>query len=130
MDRITFVPKKDFSGTVDIPFTGWSSAGEKFYGTVIIGVDSGDTTIRYQTKYGKPAAFADGDFDDLSELLTGEHLNYVRFNCRTPARALSTTTTMTGNTPARCPPAGITTAPAAPIWTGVSFVPDEISMAR
>ena len=79
VDRITFVPKKDFSGTVDIPFTGWSSAGEKFYGTVIIGVDSGDTTIRYQTKYGKPAAFADGDFDDLSELLTGEHLNYVRF---------------------------------------------------
>ena len=79
VDRITFVPKKDFSGTVDIPFTGWSSAGEKFYGTVIIGVDSGDTTIRYQTKHGKPAAFADGDFDDLSELLTGEHLNYVRF---------------------------------------------------
>ena len=42
-------------------------------------MDSGDTTIRYQTKHGKPAAFADGDFDDLSELLTGEHLNYVRF---------------------------------------------------
>ena len=75
-------------------------------------MDSGDTTIRYQTKYGKPAAFADGDFDDLSELLTGEHLNYVRFQLPDSARALSTTTTMTGNTPARCPPAGITTAPA------------------
>ena len=51
MDRITFVPKKDFYGTVDIPFTGWSSAGEKFYGTVIIGVDSVYIIILYQTKY-------------------------------------------------------------------------------
>lgn len=55
VDRITFVPKEGLLRHHEHPVYQLGSVGEKFYGTVIIGVDSGDTTIRYQTKHGKPA---------------------------------------------------------------------------
>lgn len=79
LDRVTFVPRADFTGTVSIPFTGWSTSNERFEGTVEIGVDAGDYEISYQVRSGQAVTFDEDDFDDLSEFMTGEWLKYVRF---------------------------------------------------
>lgn len=79
LDKVTFVPKSGFTGTVSIDFTGYSTDDEKFEGTVEIGVDTRTDQISYTVRYGGTVTFDDGDFDALSEDLTGERLRYVRF---------------------------------------------------
>ncbi|MGN8969008.1 S-layer homology domain-containing protein [Intestinimonas sp. HCP28S3_D6] len=79
LDKVTFVPKSGFTGTVSIDFTGYSTNDEKFEGTVEIGVDSRSDQIAYTVRYGGTVTFDDGDFDSLSEDLTGQRLRYVRF---------------------------------------------------
>ena len=79
LDKVSFVPKSGFTGTVSIDFTGYSTDDEKFEGTVEIGVDTRTDQISYTVRYGGTVTFDDGDFDALSEDLTGERLRYVRF---------------------------------------------------
>ena len=79
LDKVSFVPKSAFTGTVSIAFTGYSTDDEKFEGTVEIGVDSRSDQIAYTVRYGGTVTFDDGDFDALSEDLTGQRLRYVRF---------------------------------------------------
>lgn len=79
LDRVTFVPKSGFTGTVSIDFVGYSTDDEKFEGTVEIGVDAGSDQIAYTVRYGGTVTLDDGDFDSLSEYMTGDDLRYVRF---------------------------------------------------
>lgn len=79
IDKVTFVPKTGFTGTVTIHFTGWSSDDKKFEGNVEIGVDSGTNQISYRIGYGDIVTFDDTDFDQMSEFLTGDSVRYVRF---------------------------------------------------
>ena len=79
LDKVSFVPKSGFTGTVSIDFTGYSTDDEEFEGTVEIGVDTRTDQISYTVRYGGTVTFDDGDFDALSEDLTGERLRYVRF---------------------------------------------------
>lgn len=80
LDDVYFVPASGWTGTVDIAFTGYSTSGERFTGTVRVTVrDSGSGDIAYSTNQDTPVNFAAGDFDDLCEEETDRHLNYVRF---------------------------------------------------
>ena len=84
ISNITFVPKSGYSGTVSIPFSGQDSNGDRFSGVVEIEVDSsyndnGDSTIRYSAFSGGTVNFKGADFQEVSALMTGEYLNYVRF---------------------------------------------------
>lgn len=80
LDNVYFVPASGYTGTVDIDFTGYSTSGQRFTGTVRItvqGTSSGDIT--YSTAQDTPVNFNTDDFDDLCENETDRHLNYVRF---------------------------------------------------
>lgn len=80
LDNVYFVPADRWTGTVDITFTGYSTDGQRFTGTVRVTVkDSGSGDIAYSTQQGTPVNFAEDDFDNLCEDETDRHLNYVRF---------------------------------------------------
>lgn len=79
LDRVTFRPDRDFTGTVSIPFTGESTGGASFAGQLVIRVEQGSDTISYTVRPGGVLTFDTGDFDALSRDLTGDRLSYVRF---------------------------------------------------
>lgn len=80
LDDVTFVPDDDFTGSLSIPFTGRSTDGESFSGTLRIRVgDADDGDITYAADLGDAVTFDDDDFNDLCEDLTGDSLDYVRF---------------------------------------------------
>nr|MDE7242931.1 S-layer homology domain-containing protein [Oscillospiraceae bacterium] len=61
--HLSFLPAPGFSGTVLLPFTGWSITGAQFVGTVQVNV-SGEVTktnVLYTTT-GKPVQFSAYDF--------------------------------------------------------------------
>lgn len=79
LEDITFVPATGFTGSVSIPFTGYSTGGSKFTGTlkIYVGSDSGDIT--YNTDVGKNVAFSLTDFNNYCKSETNSTLDYVTF---------------------------------------------------
>lgn len=81
LDRVTFVPESEFTGTVRIPFTGWDVDGNYFSGNVEINVRAGGGTgdIRYTCVPGRSRDFVLSDFTRLCDDLTGRSLDYIIF---------------------------------------------------
>lgn len=63
LNRVSFAAASSYSGTVSISFTGWSTGGEKFSGTVEIKVEekANSAIIYYSTAYN-PVVFQVSDF--------------------------------------------------------------------
>ena len=82
ISRITFVPAQGFTGTVSIPYTGYDRDGGRFTGTVRITVGStyGTDVVRYTIPQNGYVRFNGDDFNDACFAITGERLNYVRFD--------------------------------------------------
>ena len=82
ISKITFVPKRGYTGTVSIPFSGWDDNGGRFDGTVEILVESTSNwndTVSYSGLSGGTISFKAEDFNNLSKLETGYPMDYVRF---------------------------------------------------
>jgi len=79
ISNITFVPATDYSGTVSIPFTAANTDGTTFSGNLIIHVDDGAETVRYNTPRNQPVTFDAVDFNNASRRISGASLNRVRF---------------------------------------------------
>ena len=79
LNRVSFVPASNFTGTVSIPFTGWTTSDTRFTGTVSVKVTSSlSSAILYTTSY-QPVTFRDADFrSDCSARGMGT-LNSVQF---------------------------------------------------
>lgn len=85
LSDVSFVPAKDFTGSVSISFTGYDTAGARFSGTVEITVgENGDLT--YSTDMNKAVKFASSDFNSACEDAVGGTLNYVRFELPSSSR--------------------------------------------
>lgn len=82
LSGVTFVPASNYNGTVTIPFSGYDANGGRFSGTVVITVGRGYSTqvIRYNAVTGGFVRFDAADFNDASRAVTGDPLNYVRFD--------------------------------------------------
>lgn len=63
LDRVAFIPKSGYTGTVYLDFTARSNNNDEFQGTVEIAVDraSADVTVRYSTRIS-PVNFRGDDF--------------------------------------------------------------------
>ena len=62
LERLSFVPNSDYAGTFSLNFTGWSTGGRQFSGTVTITVTQGQPgIITYTTSY-QPVVLRDEDF--------------------------------------------------------------------
>lgn len=86
LDDVSFVASSSASGVVAIPFTGWSTDGDRFSGTVEIDVVSAPDPLSYEVTGGNVITFQDADFDNYCRLATGNSLSYVRFNLPDAAR--------------------------------------------
>ena len=81
IDWLTFVPASGYTGTIKIPFTGWTTDGDRFTGTVEVNVRGGGTAgdILYICGAGETVRFDDTDFNALSRDITNSSLNYIQF---------------------------------------------------
>ncbi|HPY56923.1 MAG TPA: S-layer homology domain-containing protein, partial [Sedimentibacter sp.] len=82
IDDISFVPYKNYSGTVVISYIGYNSKGVSYTGEIEIQVlkivtDADDIT--YKTGSYTPIDFDADDFDDECRDVTGKRLDYVKF---------------------------------------------------
>ena len=89
LDNVYFLAASGYTGTVDVDFTGYSTSGQRFTGTVRITVqDANSGKITYSANQNGSVNFAADDFDDLCEDETNRHLNYIRFT--PPASSVGT----------------------------------------
>ncbi len=71
------------SGTVTFGFTGYSTRGDSFNGTVeitITGSSSASSLIRYTGSSAHPISFRAADFQSACQAALGTQLSYVQFN--------------------------------------------------
>lgn len=80
LDDVTFVPVRGYSGTVEIPFSGWSSSGERFTGTVEIRVTSPTASATRYIGSSTPIRIQLSDLRAACSALTGRELSYIQFN--------------------------------------------------
>jgi len=78
--RVSFVPKKDYSGTVTIKYTGYDEDNNSFTGKIKISVDgTSSSEIAYTVDDDKTVTFDEDDFYDICDDLNDEALDYVTF---------------------------------------------------
>ncbi|MEY8260169.1 Ig-like domain-containing protein [Oscillospiraceae bacterium 50-60] len=75
---LSFVPAGGFKGTAIIEYTGYSTEGQSFHGTVRVEVkNSGDVT--YSTAMGRSLTLTAKEFKDICQLKTSRNASYVTF---------------------------------------------------
>lgn len=80
ISTVTFVPATGYSGTAEIPFTGWDTAGQEFDGKVVITVEQAVAMpVRYSVAAGA-ARFGMNEFSNVCQTLMGQPLVKVRFS--------------------------------------------------
>lgn len=78
---VSFVPAEGYSGSAAVDFIGYDTVGNSYKGTVEINVttyEEGD--VNYNAISGGFAAFHDGDFNKVSQSITGSDLDYITFD--------------------------------------------------
>ncbi|MPM09080.1 hypothetical protein SDC9_55396 [bioreactor metagenome] len=89
LSYITFVPHKDYTGTITISYTAYDSSGDSSSGKLVIFiVDSPAGIVSYPLKVNGSVALSGDDFADEFISVTGSVLSYVLF---TPPAATSGT---------------------------------------
>ena len=75
---LSFVPAGGFKGTAVIEYTGYSTEGQAFHGTIRVDVkNSGDVT--YSTAMGRALTLTAKEFKDICQLKTSRNASYVTF---------------------------------------------------
>ncbi len=80
ISNITFVPASSYSGTITVPFTGYTTANGTFNGNLVIRVgDEGNGTINYSVKVNQSVTFVASDFNNACQRANNAALNRVSF---------------------------------------------------
>lgn len=75
---LSFVPAGGFKGMATIEYTGYSTEGQAFYGTIRVDVkNSGDVT--YSTAMNRALPLTAKEFKDICQLKTSHNASYVTF---------------------------------------------------
>lgn len=123
--KLTFVPKNDYSGYVEISYTGYSSNRQSFKGAIRVLVGAMND-VYYSTNAGRHINFRASDFNATCRGLTGRELSYVTFTLPLSSRGTlyynytgqdKYTEKVTANTPYRYT--------SSPNLNNVSFVPAD-----
>ena len=84
INDITFVPAPGATGQIPISYTGYSTAGTTYEGTLYINLDEVDyTTIYYFVTKNSSVSFSQVDFNNAGLNQTGLGVNYVTFELST-----------------------------------------------
>jgi len=80
LSYVTFVPREDYTGTVSITYTGYTSDGDSYKGKVKIFVeDSPGGIVSYSINKNGAVSLSGDDFADEFISVTGSALSYVKF---------------------------------------------------
>ena len=79
LEDVSFVPARNWSGTLTIPFTARDTKRNTFSGTIEITVSRTADDIMYSVDRNGSVAFDAGDFNGFSRSATGSSLDYVEF---------------------------------------------------
>ncbi len=82
LDKISFVSKSTYSGTVVINYTGYYDNGAETYTgkiRITVGSSTSSDVISLTTKEETPITFNEEKFNDVCEDETDEELDYVKF---------------------------------------------------
>ena len=79
LSKITFVPKKDYSGTVSISYTGYNEDGDDYTSAVKINFGISSNAVSYTVKANGSVDFDKADFNDVCNEETDADLSYVKF---------------------------------------------------
>lgn len=88
---ITFVPDEDYEGTVVIKYTARNVDREDYDGKVKISVNEGkgsSKVIEYAVDTGKTIEFIGKDFNNMSQDLNDEKLDYVNFTLPSSSKGI------------------------------------------
>lgn len=125
LKNVSFVPLPGFDGTAIVEYTGMTSNGSTFNGTIRIEANaSGDVT--YSTEVNQPVAFAAEHFSAVCLSRTGQSVRYVNFS--QPAASRGTLYYNYSSSGQYSPKVESSTAyyvSGTPSIDGVSFVPAE-----
>ena len=81
LENVSFLPAKDFTGVVTIPYYGTDSSGASYGGKITItvyqGGHPGADDIEYRVSGGSTVRFDDADFERACRDATGTSLNYI-----------------------------------------------------
>ena len=92
LGSVSFVPARNAPDQIHIEFTGRSTEGTTFTGTVLIdysGTGTGSSqAIRYSVYSGRAVQFEAADFNSECVSATGSTLNYVRFELPSASQGL------------------------------------------
>lgn len=87
LDEVTFVPNGKFSGTVEIPCTGWSTSDEKFTCTVEISVAAPTPAVTRYTGSSTPIQIQAADLRAVCNAQLGRELSHIQFSMMPSASA-------------------------------------------
>ena len=79
LEDLSFVPAKNWSGTVSIEFSGRNSKNASFSGTVSITISKSSQSISYTVDKNESVTFDDSDFNSYCKDETGSSMDYVKF---------------------------------------------------
>ncbi len=79
LDNVAFLPVDGFSGTVQVSYTGWSTAGARFTGMVIVTVTTPSATAIRYSGGAAPIRFQAADFRKVCSALMGRELSSIEF---------------------------------------------------
>ena len=81
LDELTFVPAKDYEGTVSLSFTGRSTSGKDFTGTLAFKVGSGvSASLTLEGAAGQPVRLDAEKLERFCRDETGDRLDYLTFD--------------------------------------------------
>lgn len=84
LDKVTFVPAKDYVGTVDVTYHCTDSSGIPYTGSVRVTVYSpsggSGSDVEYTTAVNQAVDLNASDFNDACQNAANANLNYIRFD--------------------------------------------------
>lgn len=128
LSDVTFVPAKDFEGTVEISFRGVDTSEDPFSGRLVIRVtdDDRDGVVRYETGAGEPLTFDAADFNAACRRSGGAKLDRVTFEQPSSARGtLYYGYTSSGSAGSKVSPSTSYYQSGSPSISRVTFVPES-----
>lgn len=79
LDKVSFVPASGYTGTVTFSYTGWSTGGDRFTGTVTVEVSSPVARALQYSTGSMPVTLQAEDFNSVCQGVSGKPLSHVRF---------------------------------------------------
>ncbi|MBQ9931964.1 MAG: S-layer homology domain-containing protein, partial [Firmicutes bacterium] len=82
LEKVSFVPKTNYTGTVTIGYKAYNTSGNYYEGKVrfIVGTNSGQLDpVEYTINQGETVTFVNSDLNAVFEEMTDKNFSYVKF---------------------------------------------------